>query len=461
MFKSSKKAILLTMFLGFTILLFTGCSNSEIDNFTVQNPDEYFLTSDAGNITNQEAFLMLLDNTAAIHILLELVDDALLRGAFEINPENTIDVWDEFKEHIPNVDEWLLQQGFITEEEVIRHLEVMDLRIATVRELDVDDSLIGELSFFEVIRLRAEADLEIFNLQLAADYREMLEEAEASETLANATSDVDDNVVARINNIDITIDQLFEFLSRQLAMDVVFAKLDGPIMSMNYTLDNNEVDEFVDGLRDSWGDEFDEIRESIGFDSDEELIAYVETMLLQQEAFRIHFTPDEERIQTLHSQFPTTAGASHILVDDLETANYLISQLAAASDNEFVELFAELAAEYSNCPSGAASGGDLGTWRRGQMVPEFDNTVFNELTVGEFTLEPVWNPTHLGYHIIYKTYRGELPDLEDVREDIIEQELAMRSHEFEGFLMTLRLNSGVRFSDQILQSIFESAASTN
>lgn len=35
--------------------------------------------------------------------------------------------------------------------------------------------------------------------------------------------------------------------------------------------------------------------------------------------------------------------------------------------------------EFSTCPS-AAKGGDLGTFKRGAMVPEFDSTVFNEET---------------------------------------------------------------------------------
>ena len=35
--------------------------------------------------------------------------------------------------------------------------------------------------------------------------------------------------------------------------------------------------------------------------------------------------------------------------------------------------------EFSTCPS-AAKGGDLGTFKRGAMVPEFDSTVFSEET---------------------------------------------------------------------------------
>ena len=69
------------------------------------------------------------------------------------------------------------------------------------------------------------------------------------------------------------------------------------------------------------------------------------------------------------------ASARHILVDSEEQCDRLTRQIESRAD------FAELAAEHSNCPSGS-SGGDLGEFEQGQMVPEFDQVVFNE-SVGE------------------------------------------------------------------------------
>lgn len=59
------------------------------------------------------------------------------------------------------------------------------------------------------------------------------------------------------------------------------------------------------------------------------------------------------------------------------------------------EDFAELASEYSMGPSGA-DGGDLGWFRRGQWVDEFDETAFGLL---EGAISPVIE-TEFGYHII-------------------------------------------------------------
>jgi len=60
--------------------------------------------------------------------------------------------------------------------------------------------------------------------------------------------------------------------------------------------------------------------------------------------------------------------------------------------------FADIAAEYSDCPS-ARDGGDLGSFARGMMVPEFENAAF-ALPVGEVS---VVVETPFGYHLIQRT----------------------------------------------------------
>ena len=60
--------------------------------------------------------------------------------------------------------------------------------------------------------------------------------------------------------------------------------------------------------------------------------------------------------------------------------------------------FGELVREFSDCPSGT-QGGDLGSFGRGQMVPEFENAVFN-MEIGD--LSKIIK-TDFGYHIIQRT----------------------------------------------------------
>jgi peptidyl-prolyl cis-trans isomerase C len=90
----------------------------------------------------------------------------------------------------------------------------------------------------------------------------------------------------------------------------------------------------------------------------------------------------------------TTASARHILVDDEQTCENLKKQIEGGSD------FAAVARQHSTCPSGR-SGGDLGTFQPGEMVPEFDKVVFSA-EVGK-----VHGPvrTQFGYHLIEVTQR--------------------------------------------------------
>lgn len=91
-----------------------------------------------------------------------------------------------------------------------------------------------------------------------------------------------------------------------------------------------------------------------------------------------------------------TASARHILVSTEDACNDLKQQIASGTD------FAELAKQHSSCPSGQ-QGGELGTFGRGQMVPEFDTVVFSA-PVGEVQ-GPV--KTQFGYHLLEVTSRTD------------------------------------------------------
>lgn len=72
-------------------------------------------------------------------------------------------------------------------------------------------------------------------------------------------------------------------------------------------------------------------------------------------------------------------------------AQDLLAQIQKGAD------FAALAKANSDDPGSAVKGGDLGWFKRGMMVPEFDTAVF-KLQPGQVTTEPI--KTDFGYHII-------------------------------------------------------------
>jgi parvulin-like peptidyl-prolyl isomerase len=85
--------------------------------------------------------------------------------------------------------------------------------------------------------------------------------------------------------------------------------------------------------------------------------------------------------------------ASHILVKKHSQALKIIEELISGTKFEY------LAKKFSTCPSGKR-GGNLGEFRRGQMVKPFETAAF-KLKIGEITKEPV--KTQFGYHIIMRT----------------------------------------------------------
>ncbi|MEQ8193507.1 MAG: peptidylprolyl isomerase [Rhodospirillales bacterium] len=103
--------------------------------------------------------------------------------------------------------------------------------------------------------------------------------------------------------------------------------------------------------------------------------------------------------------------ARHILVKTEEEAKGLIKELGQGGD------FAALAKKHSTGPSGS-SGGDLGFFRKGQMVPAFSDAAFS-MKKGEVSRSPV--KTQFGWHVIKVEDRraAKAPAVEEVREKLM------------------------------------------
>ena len=88
------------------------------------------------------------------------------------------------------------------------------------------------------------------------------------------------------------------------------------------------------------------------------------------------------------------ATARHILVDSESKCQSLIDEIKGGAD------FAAVAKEHSSCPS-SRDGGNLGSFGKGQMVPEFETACFD----GE--IGDVQGPikTQFGYHVVEVTAR--------------------------------------------------------
>lgn len=145
-----------------------------------------------------------------------------------------------------------------------------------------------------------------------------------------------------------------------------------------------------------------------GLDKNEEFIKMIEEAkrnLLQRFAIQklienIEITDEDSKAFYAENKerFVSEAevSARHILVKSEEEGNEVLKAIEEGMD------FSEAAQKFSNCPS-KERGGDLGSFGRGRMVPEFEEAAFN-LNEGEMS---GLVQTQFGYHVILTDKKSE------------------------------------------------------
>ncbi|MBM7614973.1 peptidylprolyl isomerase [Alkaliphilus hydrothermalis] len=169
-----------------------------------------------------------------------------------------------------------------------------------------------------------------------------------------------------------------------------------------------------------------------GLDKDEAFVNEVEKMkenLLKQYAINLAIkdvTVSEADVAGFYTEnkdkfiSPESVHASHILVDDEATANSILEEI-----NDGLS-FEEAAEKHSKCPS-KAQGGDLGSFQRGRMVPEFEEAAF-AMEAGAIS-KPV--QTQFGFHLIkvMEKQPSEVSPLEEVKPQLTQQLVTMKQQE--------------------------------
>lgn len=277
----------------------------------------------------------------------------------------------------------------------------------------------------------------------AAFAQETAPAPEAGQPGVTQTQADPNQVVARINGVDITRQQVIDSaidLPDQLRaqIDQIFPQLLQRYIGLQLLADKGRADNLA---------EDPEVKKLV-VDAENQAIrqVYVTRYLEQQVT--------DQAIQARYDKNlkdnppPEEVSASHILVATEDEAKAIIEQLNGGAD------FATVAKEKSTDKGSGANGGELGWFSKDVMVKEFADAAF-AMQAGEISKTPV--KSQFGYHIIKLNERRiqPAPPLESEREKI-RAELAEET--VQALVTTLRKDAKVEVLGPDGQPLPEPAA---
>jgi len=251
----------------------------------------------------------------------------------------------------------------------------------------------------------------------------------------------DDAVVAKINGVDIKQSDL-DFAASEVGAQLAnFPPADRRRMLLQFVIENELMAEAATQAALESGPSFDDrlkyhrrraLRDAY-YDKS------VRNAVTEEEAKKIF----DEKIAGLKPE--EEIHARHILVATEAEAKEVEERLKKGED------FATLAKEKSKDPS--AEGGDLGYFRRGQMLKPFEDAAF-ALKEGEIS-KPV--QTQFGWHIIKVEEKRTrpLPTFDQVKDQIMSQLAAQKAKET---IRGLNANAKIEITDPEIKKSMQDAA---
>ena len=198
--------------------------------------------------------------------------------------------------------------------------------------------------------------------------------------------------------------------------------------------------------------------------------AYRQTLYLNKlmtEAVKKAANFSEEDIQAYYDAWEPQITAQHILIaaksdatDEEKAAaktkaEELIKQLKDGAD------FAELAKANSADTGTAAKGGQIGPFKRSDMVPEFSTAAYDLKNAGDITETPV--QTQFGYHIIKLVSKEEKKPFDEMKEQMEKEMLDAKLKDaayLHQTMVDLVKAADVKITDESLQNALKNFLQT-
>ena len=252
-------------------------------------------------------------------------------------------------------------------------------------------------------------------------------------------------VVTFKDNKKISVDDLYEKVKSEYALQALISMIDKQILEDKYKDSMSDAKTYaestINSLKQQYGDDLQSmIAQYTGFQTIE---AYQDSLYLNKlqetavEEYAKSEVTDKEIDAYYKDKIIGDIEVSHILItadvkDDMkddektaaenkakETADNLIKELKGAKDVK--AKFEELAKANSKDEATASNGGSLGFINYGTLSSDYDTIIDEAAKIKNGSISTTAIKTSLGYHIIYRNSQKDKSSLEDVKDTIIEK----------------------------------------
>ncbi|WP_173917016.1 peptidylprolyl isomerase [Halobacillus sp. Marseille-Q1614] len=255
-------------------------------------------------------------------------------------------------------------------------------------------------------------------------------------TLSACNSGDDSETVVETSGGDVTKEEFYQELKKSSGEQVLQQLVIAEVLKANYEVSDEAVEEEFNNLKEQYGDQFDTVLEQSPYEDEEDFKESIRLSLLQEQAAAEEVDISEEKMKQYYERMKTEIKASHILVEDEETANEVKEKLNNG------ESFEDLAKEYSSDGT-AENGGDLGFFGPGQMDQAFEEAAYS-LEVDEVS-DPV--QSQFGYHIIKVTDKREAEDVESYEDSKAEIKRTLVSQNIDQQQLQEKINQLIQDSE--------------
>jgi len=256
----------------------------------------------------------------------------------------------------------------------------------------------------------------------------------------------EDAIVTFKDNSMISADDLYNKLKNEYALSTLINMVDTQILEKLYSNSiedaKSQAEAQIKSIEAQFGEQAEEaIRTYTGYTSLEAYQNYLYLSYLQQEAIEDYAkskVTDKEVNAYYKDKTKGDIKINHILITPNVTAssteeekkkaedeakatiNSIIKELQGVKSSEVAKKFAELAEKHSQDTTTKNDGGSLGFFNYGTLGKSYDELLDSayKLKDGEFSAKLI--TTELGYHVILRVEIKDKPDLDTVKEKIIE-----------------------------------------